>query len=48
MPLSVMNVMDGLRGSQDMTVMAESSISESSLPFDYVVSGAQIVNLDIK
>jgi hypothetical protein len=47
-PLSVMNVMDGMRGTQEMTVMAESSIGEDSLPLDYVVSGAQIVNLDVK
>ena len=48
LPLSVMNVMDGMRGSQDMVVVGESAISEASAPVDYVVSGAQIIALTIK
>ena len=48
LPLSVMNVMDGMRGTQDMVVVGESSVSEASLPLDYVVSGSQIISLTIK
>src|SRR5271169_5185899 len=48
LPLSVMNVMDGMRGSQDMVVVGESATTEASTPVDYVVSGAQIITLNIK
>src|SRR6184192_2066615 len=48
MPASIMNVMDGMRGTQDMTVTGESSVSEASVPLDYVVSGSQIISVDIK
>jgi hypothetical protein len=48
MPLSVMNVMEGMRGTQDMVVVGESSVNESSTPLDYVVSGAQIITVTVK
>lgn len=49
LPLSVMNVMDGMRGTQDMTVTGESSVSEASTPpLDYVVSGAQVITVTVK
>jgi hypothetical protein len=48
MPLSVMNVMDGMRGTQDMVVLGESSVDEASTPLDYQVSGAQIITLTVK
>lgn len=48
LPLSVMNVMDGMRGTQDMVVLGESSVNEASTPLDYQVSGAQIIALNIK
>ena len=48
LPLSVMNVMDGMRGTQDMIVVGESATSEASAAVDYVVSGAQIITLNIK
>jgi hypothetical protein len=48
MPLSVMTVMEGMRGTQDMVVVGESSVNESSTPLDYVVSGAQIITLTVK
>ncbi len=49
LPLSVMNVMDGMRGTQDMTVLGESSVSETATPpLDYVVSGAQLLSITIK
>ena len=48
LPLSVMNVMDGLRGSQDMVVVGESAVDEASTPVDYVVSGSQIITLTIR
>jgi len=48
LPLSVMNVMDGMRGTQDMFVTGESALDEASTPMDYVVSGSQILTLTIK
>jgi hypothetical protein len=49
LPLSVMNVMENLRGTQDMVVLGESSVSEASTePLDYVVSGAQMLTINIK
>jgi hypothetical protein len=49
LPLSVMNVMDGMRGTQDMVVQAESSVNEAATPaLDYVVSGAQVLTIMIK
>ncbi len=48
LPLSVMNVMDGMRGTQDMIVVGESAVDEASTPVDYVVSGSQIITLTIK
>jgi SpoIVB peptidase S55 len=48
LPLSVINVMDGAPGSQDMVVTGESSVNEASMPLDYVVSGAQMLTVTIK
>ncbi len=48
LPLSVINVMDGMRGTQDMVVVGESAVDEASAPVDYVVSGSQIITLTIK
>ncbi|MCU1286581.1 MAG: hypothetical protein JWO13_2931 [Acidobacteriales bacterium] len=48
LPLSVMNVMDGMRGTQDMIVSGESAVDESSTPLDFVVAGSQVITLTIK
>jgi hypothetical protein len=48
LPLSVMNVMDGMRGTQDMIVIGESAVNESSTPLDFVVTGSQIISISIK
>ncbi len=49
LPLSIMNVMDNLRGTQEMIVLGESSVSEASTDsLDYVVSGAQMLTINIK
>lgn len=48
MPASVMNVMEGMRGSQDMLVVGESSVNEASTPVDCVVSGAQVISISVK
>jgi hypothetical protein len=49
LPLSVMNVMDGLQGTQEMVVRGESSVSETATqPLDFVVSGAQLLTITIK
>jgi hypothetical protein len=49
LPLSVMNVMENMRGTQDMIVLGESSVSEASTDsLDYVVSGAQMLTINIK
>ncbi|HEX2328808.1 MAG TPA: SpoIVB peptidase S55 domain-containing protein [Candidatus Angelobacter sp.] len=47
-PLSVMNVMEGMRATQQMMVFNESAVNESSTPVGYVVSGSQIISLNIK
>jgi SpoIVB peptidase S55 len=47
-PLSVMNVMEGMRATQEMVVFNESAVNESSTPVGYVVNGAQIISLSIK
>jgi hypothetical protein len=48
LPLSVMNVMDGMRGTQDMIVVGESAVNEASTPVDCVVNGAQVITLTVK
>jgi hypothetical protein len=49
LPLSIMNVMDGMRGTQDMVVSNESSVNETATaPLDYVVAGAQLLTINIK
>ncbi|HWR34825.1 MAG TPA: SpoIVB peptidase S55 [Clostridia bacterium] len=48
LPLSVMNVMDGMRGTQDMVVVGESAVNEASTPLDYVVTGAQIITVTVR
>jgi hypothetical protein len=47
-PLSVMNVMEGMRATQEMVVLNESAVNESSTPVGYVVNGAQVISLTIK
>jgi hypothetical protein len=49
LPLSIMNVMENMRGTQDMIVLGESSVSEASTDsLDYVVSGAQMLTINVK
>jgi hypothetical protein len=48
LPLSVMNVMEGMRGTQEMVVLGESSVNEASTPLDYVVAGAQLLTINVK
>ncbi|HEY1464489.1 MAG TPA: SpoIVB peptidase S55 domain-containing protein [Terriglobales bacterium] len=49
LPLSIMNVMDSMRGTQEMIVQAESSVDESATkPLDYVAAGAQVLTISIK
>jgi len=49
LPLSIMNVMDGMRGTQDMVVSNESSVNETATaPLDYVVAGAEVLTINIK
>ncbi len=48
LPLSVMNVMDNMRGTQDMVVVGESAVSEAYTPLDYVVSGAQVITVNVR
>jgi len=47
-PLSVMNVMEGMRATQEMQVFNESAVNESSTPVGYVVTGSQVISLSIK
>src|SRR5580698_9652989 len=49
LPISIMNVMDGMRGNQEMVVNGESSVDETATPpLDYVVSGAQLLTVTVK
>ncbi len=49
LPFSVMNVMEGMRGTQDMVVLGESSVNEAATaPLDYVVAGSQILTINVK
>jgi len=49
LPISVMNVMEGMRGNQEMIVSGESSVDETATPpLDYVVSGAQLLTVTVK
>ena len=49
LPLSIMNVMDGMRGTQDMVVSNESSVNEAATqPLDFVVAGAQVLTINVK
>jgi hypothetical protein len=49
LPISVMNVMDGMRGNQEMIVNGESRVDETATPsLDYVVSGAQVLTVTVK
>jgi len=49
LPISVMNVMSGMRGNQEMVISGESSVDETATaPLDYVVSGAQLLTVTIK
>jgi hypothetical protein len=49
LPLSIMNVMEGMRGTQEMVVQAESSVNEAATPaLDYMVSGAHVLTINIK
>jgi hypothetical protein len=49
LPLSIMNVMDGMRGNQEMVVSGESNVDETATaPLDYVVTGAQLLTVTVK
>src|SRR5882672_485220 len=48
LPLSVMNVMDGMRSTQEMSVQGESAVGEASAELDYVVSGTQVLTVTVK
>ncbi len=49
LPLSIMNVMDSMRGTQEMIVQGESSVNEAATgPLDYVVAGAQGLTITIQ
>jgi hypothetical protein len=49
LPLSIMNVMDGMRGNQEMAVSGESNVDETAAaPLDYVVSGAELLTITVK
>jgi hypothetical protein len=44
-----MNVMDGMRGNQEMIVSGESNVDETATAaLDYVVSGAQLLTVTVK
>lgn len=48
MPLSVINVMEGMRATQEMMVFGESAVNESATQVGYVVHGSQVLGLTVK
>jgi hypothetical protein len=49
LPLSVMNVMEGMRGTQEMVVLGESSVNEASTaPLEYAVAGGQVLTITVR
>lgn len=49
LPFSVMNVMDGMRGTQEMVVLGESQVNETATPpLDFAVAGAQVLTITVK
>ena len=49
LPFSVMNIMEGMRGTQEMVVLGESSVNEvATPPLDFAVAGAQILTITVK
>jgi hypothetical protein len=49
LPISIMNVMAGMRGNQEMVVSGESNVDETATaPLDYVVSGAHLLTITVK
>ena len=49
LPISIMNVMAGMRSNQEMVVSGESNVDETATaPLDYVVSGAHLLTVTIK
>lgn len=48
LPLSVMNVMEGMRGTQEMVITAESSVNEASTALNYVVAGQQLITVNVR
>jgi len=49
LPISIMNVMDGMRGNQEMIVSGESNVDETATPpLEYVVNGAQLLTVTVK
>src|SRR6516164_547969 len=49
LPLSVMNVMEGMRGTQEMVVLGESQVNEAATPpLDFGVTGAHVIAITVK
>jgi SpoIVB peptidase S55 len=49
LPLSVMNIMENMRGTQEMVVLGESQVNEAATPpLDFAVAGAQVLTISIK
>jgi hypothetical protein len=49
LPLSIMNIMEGMKGTENMQVLSESSVNEASTaPQDYVVAGSQVLTINVK
>ncbi len=47
-PISMVNVMEPLRGSHKMLVNGESAVVATSLPLDGMVSGQQVVTIEVE
>ena len=48
LPISMVNVMEPLRTSHHMTVNGESAVLAASVPMDGMVSGQQVVTIEVQ
>jgi hypothetical protein len=48
LPVSMINAMEDMRGTQDMVLIGESAVNEASTPLDYAVNGAQVITINVK
>jgi hypothetical protein len=48
LPISMANVLDPLRANRSLTLNGESAVAVTSVPMDAVVTGNQVVNIQVE